>query len=185
LLQARPALADVITGINPHNTARQYRINPGALDLSALVYTDRPYTWLNIPPSLLRADYVQTANDDKINTAFSIDITLGQNANLYVFYDDRLLPGPSWLTSTFVNTGDHIFTNEAGTSRPFTIFQREVGPGTVTLLSNGTTNSNSSMYMIAAVAVVPEPGSLALLGLGTFAILTYSGLRRRDGSRNT
>jgi hypothetical protein len=157
-----------------------YQLSPGGLDPGAPVYTDRVYQWATIPPFLLHADYVQTANNDKTNAAFSIDVTLATEAFLYVFYDDRLLPGPSWLTSTFVNTGIEIISDESGTPRPFSVFRREVGPGTVTLLDNGSNTATSSMYGIAAVAAIPEPGSLALLGLGAIAILPYSRPRRRD-----
>ncbi len=178
LLQLRPCMADVITAINPHNAMGTYQIEPGGLLPGALVYTDRTYQWAVIPPFLLGADYVETANNDKINAAFSIDVTLSEEAFLYVFHDERV-PPPSWLGSMFEDTGAEIISDELGTPRPFSVFRREVGPGTVTLFDNGSNTNNSSMYGIAATAI-PEPGSLALIGVAAFAILGYCRLRRRE-----
>ena len=87
---AAPAqiITSVTRGGSSTNTPPQIAPNPLLED--ALSFVDRQHEYNAIPMPLLVAQYVMVANSDKTQADYSLDVTLSQNAMLYLFLDNRL-----------------------------------------------------------------------------------------------
>jgi alpha-D-xyloside xylohydrolase len=141
----------------------------GGLAEMTETFVDRPHAYVNVPSSLVGIDYVKVANDDKDNPNYELDVTMGQDATLILFIDDRVGDNDNtnpptigsgtmnWvLAMGFVDTGLQIDIDEYPATDPdidqhFSIYSLEVPAGTkVTLLeqNDGTTRN---MYGVAAI----------------------------------
>jgi len=88
---AHVASADVITSIERRNSTEAYPvIVPGALDELAGAFVDRDYVYINVPPSLVGSDYIKVANDDKDDSDYELDVTVGEDAVVMMFIDNRV-----------------------------------------------------------------------------------------------
>jgi hypothetical protein len=144
--------------------------SPGGLQEGSHAYMDRPlnesdtrnYNWENIPAELVGADYVMTYNEDKqpwypYAYFVSYSVTLGRDAKLYVFVDQRYAPFP-WLTdgssgAVFADTGLDIILNEVGGSnvlRLFDVYGAEVPASTYILGPSCDGSAGRNFYSIAA-----------------------------------
>ena len=72
-------------------------------------YTDRSYSFTNVPSKYIGMEIVKTPNDDKGNTCGSgyLEFTMPKTAKVYVAYDRRATDLPNWMNG-FTNTGDRI-----------------------------------------------------------------------------
>ncbi len=114
------------------------------LDVGALQYIDRSFTFSDVPASWVGLPYLRTANDDKLSggSAF-LSFGVDREVTVYVAHDDRISPKPSWM-SGWADTGADLVSG-AGT---FSLFAKDFPAGTVTLGGNGASESSSSMYTV-------------------------------------
>lgn len=159
----------------------------------------------NFPSYLLGLDYVLTMNGnrDNVTPAFQIDVTTIGAGTAYLFIDNRLgddeeldPPNPSavangaaqWIVDdgwTLVSTGlkpaDYTGNNDIlgidesvdGTINQYmSIYSKQIAGNSFSLKTQG---QSCNMYG-AAFTAIPEPGMLALLGLGGLLVILF---RRR------
>lgn len=156
-----------------------YQISYHGLDEDVFAYADDPHQWngltaSGLPEFLRGADFVKTFNDYRYMNDFQMTVILGQPANLYVFFDDRV-PPPKWLTEQFEDTGIDIgldegpwnprdkayrpdlpeFENAAGGGQSieniFSVWHRRCGDATPIILGlMGEKTQARAMYGIAA-----------------------------------
>jgi len=81
-------ISGVSRGGSSTNTAPQIAPNP--LDKGELSYVDRAYHYNEIPESVIGAQYVMVSMNDKRLADYYLEVTIGQNATLYLFLDNRL-----------------------------------------------------------------------------------------------
>ena len=114
------------------------------------IYTDRNYIFSDLPAYLADAEHIQLPNNDKRYSALDlIQFGAGTDAYIYVAHDDRL-PEPTWLSSAFTATGDHILINNSSMS----LFRKAIAKGGVLTLggnTDGETPSACNLYIVFAV----------------------------------
>ncbi len=134
----------------------------------SLCYVDRTHQYNEVPEILLEAEYIRTANDDKDNASYEMDVTLSQDVTLYLILDNRIPSGGgsgqgadpdlagagmNWVADLgFEDTGLDIGIDEGGDGdidRWSSVYAAPVSAGTITLLAQ---NTNGNMYGVAAVA---------------------------------
>jgi hypothetical protein len=149
-----------------------------------------------IPSYLIGADYIMSGNDNRDNASYRLDVTVSGTARAYMLIDARLGDatntnpptfGPSsmqwildqgWLaTSTGNNRAlstavpDELGLDEAADNtinQYYSIYYKDFAAGTFSLFQ--ADNAGQNMYGVV-VAPIPEPGTLALMGLGLAGIL--------------
>lgn len=167
----------------------------GGLKDGNYVYSDREYVWVNTPAELVGYEYVPTFNTDKDveNIIVNYAVTIGMPAILGIAVDDRI-PGEyksdggvqeflsqqeavdlivhTWAApGLFVDTGLNVFVG-GDNDRPLSVYatQEPLPAGTYNF---GPHPTGKDFYVIGAV---PEPATIALLGLGGLVLL---GVRKR------
>jgi len=165
---------------------------PGGLMDGNIVFSDRDYPWAKTPVELIGAEYVRLFNSDKATTETDVTytVTISQACTVAVTVDDRIPAewngGGAILSpqdavdavvaafaakGTFQDTGLDVFIHEnATTDRQMSVYATQLPAGTYVF---GGQPSNKNYYTIGAV---PEPATIALLGLGG---LTLLGARKR------
>ena len=145
------------------------QIAPNPLDEDEPCFVDRTHQYNEIPEYLIGADYVMLANDNKNVSAYELDITLADNATLYVFVDNRMggaagglgvdpdISGMPWLDNMgFVDTGDDIGIDESADGdidQYSSVFSLAVSAGTITI--NGCTEGHGG-NMLGVAALGPK-----------------------------
>ncbi len=128
-----PLIASVTDNIRRDDFFTFYEIVQGGMGEDAPAYVDRFHEWNGVdesgmPDYLVGGDYVKMFNDDKMADKYKVEVTFSQPVTLYVLLDTRVNP-PSWLTSSFTDTGDRIGVDESHHHRPGPAYALEVGPG--------------------------------------------------------
>ena len=180
---AQVASAQIITSIQRRNSSNTWPQIAGPLAEDALAFVDRNHEYNVIPMVLVGAEYIKVANNDKATPNYELDVTLSQDAALFLLLDNRLghgqmtyedgylldpdllAAGMSWIINLgFVDTGLDIGVDEGGNGtidRWSSVYAKEVSPGTTTLLQQYDTTdpyvTYRNMYGVAAV-----PGALNL-----------------------
>ena len=145
-----PATPLLITNLTAES-GKTYEIVENGLQNGAMVYIDRSYTFTIIPSSLQGATYIKTANNDKgSSNASFLTFEVNDDVIVYVAHDDYITTRPSWLTSSFSDTGENLVTTDTTLS----IFESNFLAGTVTL--GGNEGDGQSMY---SVIIVGQGGS--------------------------
>jgi WD40 repeat protein len=126
-----------------------------ALDTLAIdknVYTDRTYIWTMVPTEFVGQVYLKGRNNDKNRSEVPfLTFTLNQPATLYLAYDSRITPLPSWA-SDWTATGQTLSASDATGFLGRNVYQKTFAAGTVSLGGNSGT-VNNAMY---TVIVVPQ-----------------------------
>ena len=122
-----------------------YQVIENGLQPGSLVFTDRKYTYTDIPPQVQGLTYVQTANEDAGNqTDELISFDLNIPATVYIAHDERIHPKPEWMKD-FERTDLVLKTSD----NPFRLYKFDTLGGLVTLGGNVSTGSSrASMYQI-------------------------------------
>jgi beta-galactosidase len=113
------------------------------------VYCDRDYHFENLPPQLVGADWVQSAEEDNVYAAADLmQFAAKARTTVYVAYDESL-PLPSWLQSQFQPASSTFTVN----GRSMKLFLRRLqADESLTLSSNAAGNQfdSSNMYIVFA-----------------------------------
>lgn len=162
----------------------------GGLAEGVDAYTDRDHVLVNIPDKLEGADLVQVSNSDKSSVPYQVDVTLGRLGVLYVGLDDRLDTQPlSWMTDTgFTNLPGDFFDsgaqididegNDGDVDQTFSLWATLAPAGTYSL---GTLDFGGNNYIVVGsdTVVVPEPSTLAMLGIALFGLMSLIRSRQK------
>lgn len=107
-----------------------YEVAEG-LAIGSMAYSDRTFTYTQVPFELAGATYIRTANDDKLSQATSfLSFDVNQAVIVYVAHDDRYAVKPAWLQS-FTDTGLDLQINVT-----FSVYAKDFPPGTIQLGGN-------------------------------------------------
>jgi glucose/arabinose dehydrogenase len=112
-----------------------------------VAYGDRTYTWSAVPAAVAGGRWIRAANDSKGYTGTPlVSFSISAAADVYVALDNRS-PLPSWVDSSWVDSGADLTQAESGTvSRSFSLFRKRFNAGTVTL--GPWNNTGTSMYTV-------------------------------------
>jgi hypothetical protein len=122
----------LITNITA-TTGKKYQLSK--LTSGAVYYTDRTYDITSAPSYLVNAPFIQTANEDKINTSSSLlSFNLNHAGTVYVAYDPRATTLPTWLQG-WKKLTDKIGINDSKISS-FNLYSKDFPAGKVTLGGN-------------------------------------------------
>ncbi len=164
------AHAQFISGVAHRNTdtdaTEEPQIAPNLLEENAVTFVDRTHVYADIPESILGAQYVMLANDNKNMSSYELDLTIAANATLYVFVDNRMgggaggkdvnpdITGMPWLNDMgFVDTGEDIGIDESfdgDIDQYFSIYSLLATFGTITIYGN-TEGHGGNMLGVAAL----------------------------------
>lgn len=119
------------------------------------VYTDRSYTYTDIPAAYVGLQYLQTSNDDKtINGTGFLTFSTDRPVTVYVGYDSRASTVPAWM-STWTDTGTTVTTS----ANSFRIYQKDFPSGTISLGANDGTTADSMYIVLVAPSSAASPSS--------------------------
>jgi hypothetical protein len=152
-------------------------------------YVDRTHQLVGIPVDLIGGDLVQVSNDDKSSDPYQVDVTVGALSALYVGLDDRYPQPFAWmddpaqtgLPTKFFDTGASIGIDEdadGSVNQSFSLWATIAPPGTYSLGAN--INAGNNYIIFGDKKIVPEPGSLALVGMGLIGLVSVVRRRNRD-----
>nr|WP_229259592.1 right-handed parallel beta-helix repeat-containing protein [Duganella aceris] len=145
-VMVKPVVANMVVGdtANAASWSVLSNIQPGDT-----LYGDRTVSVNALPTAYAGADWIRTANGSKNYTgATLLGFTVTRNSTVYVAIDDRITTVPSWL-STWTATPDKLIDNEAGTTRPFSIYQKSYAANSqVTLGNTGSTSYNNYAVLV-------------------------------------
>jgi hypothetical protein len=118
------------------------------LQVGAVQYGDRGYTFSTLPASLLGAAWIRSANTSRSFTGNpTVTFTINQQATVYVALDSRLAK-PTWMDASWTSTGLTLTNNEGAGSNSFPLYAKTFAAGQVMLGPNDTGNTGVNMYSV-------------------------------------
>lgn len=164
----RPAQAGPTQG----NTISQLQLATGkasrlqAATTAALVYSDRDFTYTQLPREVAAGLAVATANDDKFAPAEApyLRFRLDRPAMVYVAYDQRYRQRPAWLKG-FQPTNATVSYRAGAAELRLQLFSRAFPAGEVVLGGNLASGEqgNFGMYTVFVVPSAP-PADVQVAG---------------------
>ncbi len=163
---------ELITAVAERNSSvtAAVQIADDPLDEGALCFVDRTHIYVEIPEALIGAEYVMTANDNKGQSTYELDLTISRNATVYVFVDNRMggaaggldvepnIDGMPWLTDMgFVDTGMDLGIDESADgsiNQYFSVFALDVKAG-ITTIGGCTAGHGGNMLGVAVMSRTP------------------------------
>ncbi|MFQ5598288.1 MAG: fibronectin type III domain-containing protein, partial [Nitrospiria bacterium] len=140
-----PSTSLTITNLSA-GSGKSYQVIKNGLSNGALVYIDRTYLYAGVPSFLNGATYIQTANDDKSAGGSSfVSFDVDQDAVVFIAFDDRITPKPSWLLS-FIDIGLDVTIND----KTHSLLSKTFPAGSISLGGNEG-GVNRKMYTITVV----------------------------------
>ena len=122
----------------------KYSIKNEALQNGVEVFSDRKFTYSNVPAELSGSTIIQTANNDKsLKSSDLISFSINIPAEVYIALDKRNA-APEWLSSKFTKTALEVKLSD---NKGFSLYKAEFPAGKVTLGGNEG-NNQTSMYQI-------------------------------------
>ena len=193
---ARPGVITAVRDIDTRgkDAGRLSLLHNGGLANNVLGFVDRAdQKWAALPPVLLGADYIQSAQDNADDTddggeTMEMEVDVVTGTILHMFIDSRFGSGVRfpWMTlpifgSDWIDSGETVNGDElAATGSGDVLFKvwSTAGPlnaGTYTFRQQPT---DGSFYGIAATSVVPEPATLPLFGLALAVFVAHRSIKR-------
>ncbi|MBK1834106.1 hypothetical protein [Roseibacillus ishigakijimensis] len=156
-------------------------LNSSLLFAGNPVYTDRSHGWIDVPPVMEGAQYMNVPNDSKDSGDYSVTATLAEDATVFLIVDNRVgddLGGADpasgqddpptlgggvmdWVAADgWQDTGLDIGNDENGNgsaNTSYSVYFRQMTAGTTFTTGAQANGSQRVLYQIAAVAgpVVP------------------------------
>jgi polygalacturonase len=119
------------------------------LQVGDVLYGDRTFTVASLPPALVGAQWIRTANDSKTATVDPLaTFTLSQPSTVYIGVDTRVGRRP-FMDSGWVATGTQLTDTEGSSTRHFDLYQKTFPAGQVALGPEADTANSGSMYLMA------------------------------------
>jgi hypothetical protein len=113
-------------------------------------YGDRGYTFAGVPAAVASAVWIRTANSSRAYTGNPlVTFDIDQQAIIYVALDTRLAK-PSWMDSTWINSGLTLTDNQASGQNTFALYEKIFAAGTVSLGPNDSGSTGVNMYTVIA-----------------------------------
>jgi hypothetical protein len=141
--------------VAPEETTLATDVSPSTYQVASLhagetYYIDSPHTITAMPAELADLVAVKTANADKHSRkAESLTLTITQDATLYVAYDAQATRLPTWLTTSYTQTGLTINT----TNGHMAVWRKEAPAGTIALPGNayqGSRRAHANYFVLLA-----------------------------------
>jgi len=144
-------------GVPPAVTVSNLQVSDGAnsanwsvqsnLQAGNLSFGDRTFTFTAVPAVVAGGNWIRTANTSKAYTGNPLaTFAISAAADVYIALDNRA-PLPSWVDSSWVDTGADLTMAESATvSRGFSLFRKRFNAGTVSL--GPWNNTGTSMYTV-------------------------------------
>jgi outer membrane protein assembly factor BamB len=118
------------------------------LQVGAVQYGDRGYTFSSVPAGLLGATWIRSANASRVYTGTpTVSFTINQQATIYVAFDSRLTP-PNWIDATWTNSGLALTDNQSVGYNSFVLYAKSFPAGSVALGPNDNGSTSVNMYTV-------------------------------------
>jgi len=124
------------------NSGLAYEVDE-SLEVGDKEYTDRDYTFTDIPDYLLGLTWIRTANNDKKNPNLEVSFKIDREAYVYILWIARDPANQDWLQKNYVKTGDIVNS----TDEPLAVYKskKPFPPGEVKTYA---ANTGAGMYVI-------------------------------------
>ncbi len=135
---------------NALNWSRQSNIQVGSEQ-----YGDRTFKIVSLPSVYAGYDWIRTANDSKAYTGTTLTtFKVNAAATVYLAFDDRVNPKPSWLGS-WSDTGDNIIDNGSPTVT-YSVFSKNFALGDIVSLGPNGQEKTCCGYFVIVKANIPS-----------------------------
>ncbi len=139
----------ILDTLNPND----WRIQDGA-DVGSPVFADRDVTYVTLDTALVGSEAILTACDSKSLTDTALTFKAGQDIDVYVAFDNRVNPLPSWIGDWEKTSLSVISSNEV----TFIPYKKTFKAGeTVTLSGNSQASGCVNYAVFVKEAAGDEP----------------------------
>lgn len=124
------------------------------------VYSDADFTFTNLPPQLVGADWIQVPNADSLYAAEDLmQLVVADGTDTYIAHDDRV-PTPEWLTNQFKMPTNMPVTSITVNGQTMSLYRHSSkDEGSITLGSNSDDPDvkEANAYVVFVTATPPSP----------------------------